>query len=428
MHTKKITPFSAILISINIIIGAGFFINLASLAGFVGIWGFLNYILGAVILLPIVLCMAELASANPVPGGIYVYAKKYLHPVAGFMSGWSYFMAKATSVAVLVNVFVSFFRGMSVQLQAIPHLVLCYSMLTMLMTLNILGLSIGGVIQYFFMSMKIIPILFIAIASYFCFDASFLHFDTTLLSNVLGSLPVVVFAFTSFEVICSIAHLIENPAKNIRRIMLTAFGIVSVVYITLQFGMYAALGSSLAGSEKPVYLLGLKLLPNYPSIALAVTVLIFGSVIAGAFGVLTSNCWNLFALAQDKLLPGHTLLTTLNKNNVPWVCLGIEALIAATILFISVDQVALQNMAVFCVCLAYLLSACAAFKAVAIEKNMRLSRIVPAMALVSCAYLMTLCIKKLWGSGLSITFLSLFSLGIVAVLWQQKKLYVKKNR
>lgn len=421
MHVKKITPLSAILISINIIVGAGFFINLAPLAGFVGIWGFLNYILGAIILLPIVLSMAELASANPVPGGIYVYSKKYLHPVAGFMSGWCYFMAKATSAAVLVNVFISFFRSMSVTLQAVPHLILCYSMLVILMSLNILGLSIGGMIQYFFMSMKIIPILFIAVASCFCFDMSFLHFDTALLTGVLGSLPVVVFAFTSFEVVCSIAHLIENPTKNIRRIMLTAFGIVSVIYITLQFGIYAALGTSLAGSEKPVYLLGLKLLPQYPAIALAITVLIFGSVIAGAFGVLTSNCWNLFALAQDKLLPGYVILTNLNRNNIPWVCLTLEALISAIILFISVDQVALQNMAVFCVCLAYFLSACAAFKAVSFEKNMRLPKIVPVIALLSCFYLMMLCVKKLWGSGLSIAFLSLFCLGIVAVVWQRIK-------
>ena len=418
MELKKITPISAILISVNIIVGAGIYINMNKLAVCTGVWGGLIYWLGALILLPIVLCLAELAMHNPMPGGMYVYARKYLHPMVGFMSGWSYFMAKATSVALLVHVFVSFFEEMIPSLSVYTSSYLSLGVIALLIFLNSCGVTIGGIIQYFFATMKFIPILFIMIAAWNCFNPQNISWVWQDSFEIGAALPLVVFALLSFEVVCSIGHLVSEP-KKIRFIILMAFGLVSFLYGILQFLMFGSLGYFLGVSSKPVMTLGIIAFPQFEYLTYLVNGLIFTSVIAGAFGVLTSNCWNLFALAKDKLLPGNQYFMFLTKKNIPLVCLLIEGMISGCILMISSDLIALQNMAVFCVCITYFLNCCAAFIAVQQDKTIALSIWIPAMALVSSFYLMFLCTKKLWGSGLSFAFLSLFLFGIIAFLWQE---------
>ena len=76
-QATTIRPLVAVLICINSIIGAGLFINPRPLTQFAGPYGFLVYMLGALLLTPLVLSVAELAKLHPVAGGLYVYSKTH---------------------------------------------------------------------------------------------------------------------------------------------------------------------------------------------------------------------------------------------------------------------------------------------------------------------------------------------------------------
>ena len=141
---NQINLLTAILINVNIILGAGLFINPKPLTQFAGPFGFVSYILAAIIILPIVLIIAKLATKSQEPGGLYVYSKNYINPTVGFISAWSYFLGKTSSAALLAHIFVSFFQRNIIFLQSIPTIILDRLLIFFLVFINIIGVKIGS--------------------------------------------------------------------------------------------------------------------------------------------------------------------------------------------------------------------------------------------------------------------------------------------
>jgi amino acid transporter len=160
VQKNGISPVVGVLICINTMIAAGLFINPNKLTLLAGPLGFLGYLLSALILFPLLLCIAELAKLHPVSGGLYVYSKTYINAGAGFLSGWAYFVGKTTSVALLMHKFVEFFQPKFSILASVPILALDFSLIFVLIGLNVLGMSVGGNVQYLFTLLKGVPIIF----------------------------------------------------------------------------------------------------------------------------------------------------------------------------------------------------------------------------------------------------------------------------
>src|SRR5437870_4968280 len=99
----KISLPSAVLININIMLGAGIFINTANLAKRSAELGALMYLLVGLLMLPLILSIAQLLRLHPA-GGFYVFAQKEINPFAGFLSGWCYFTAKLASCMLMIHV------------------------------------------------------------------------------------------------------------------------------------------------------------------------------------------------------------------------------------------------------------------------------------------------------------------------------------
>jgi len=415
MVSSKISPFKAILICINSMIGAGLFISARPLTQYAGAFGFLDYILAACILFPLILCIAELASLHPVAGGLYVYSRTYLGQWPGFISGWGYFVGKTTSAAVLMHNFVNFFYIRIHALQAVPLLLLDCLMLFSIVAINSAGVSIGGRIQYFFTILKMIPILFaFGVGFVYCDLRNFK--DLLDLQSIIYAIPIAIFPLLGFEVICAVANMVEGAQQNIRRILITAFLLVAAIDISFQFITFGILGNNLKDIHEPILTLGLKVLANYPLLASAINGAVFASIIGACFSLLTSNCWNLHTIARYGHLPAGSLLTKLNKFNVPWVSLLVEAAIGCIILLITKDQVPLQYMAVFSQAICYLTSSVAALYAVKTAATKRLSLAIPLFSILSCLVILGICLGRLISFGLSASFLIVLGVGFVLAL------------
>lgn len=413
--TQEIGILRGVLININIMIGASLFVNPNPLANLVGPWGFCSYLLCALLFLPVILSIAELATLHPVSGGLYVYSKEHLHPFAGFISGWSYFIGKTASCAFLTDAFVKYFYTRIPALQGYPRIYYDFLLIGLMILANIYGMRIGGRIQYLFTTLKMIPAFFVIVVGAFYFTAT--NFDApALLHNMGNTLPIVALAYSGFEVTCLIAHMIKDSHKNARTVILTSFATVVVIYALFQMAIFGALGYSLTTTNEPVLALANKAFAAYPLVGALINGFVFCSVMGGCFGILTSNCWNLHRLGHDKLLPFNTLLTRVNAQSVPWVSLIIEGLIICTILAVNTQQVALQNMAIFGIVISYLLSTLAAFAASRHGKLRRLYQWIPLAGIVSCFLILIMCLQKLFSSGLSTPFIVLFFTGTVATL------------
>lgn len=414
-HREEIGILRGMLININIMIGASLFVNPIPLSKLVGPWGFVSYLLCALLFLPIILTIAELASEHPVSGGLHVYSKEYLHPFAGFVSGWSYFIGKLTSCAFLTDTFVKFFYVRIDAMQSYPRILFDCLFIALLIGANCAGVRIGGKIQYLFTALKLIPILFVVTVGLSFFNGSF--FDSPeLLSNLGSTLPIVAFSFSGFEVTCLIAHLIKDSKRNARKVIVGSFCAGVALYTLFQLCIYGALGGLLSTSTEPVLTFGHTLFAASPWIGALFNSFVFCAIVGSSFGILTSNCWNLHRLGAEGLLPFSKALTTVNRNAVPWVSLIIEGALICAILAISTQQIALQNMSIFCVVISYLLSVVAAVAAIRTGSALRIYSWIPYAAIMSCCVILTFCLQRLASSGLSTAFALLFGMGIVGTL------------
>ncbi len=396
-------------------IGAGLFINPKPLTLIAGPLGFIGYILGAIVLMPIIYCTAELASLHPVSGGIYVFARSYLGPVAGFLSCWSYFVGKTSSAALMAHKFMQFLQGAIPALEHVPILLCDFILIFSLIGLNLAGMFIGGRSQYIFTAMRIIPLLAAFAVGFALFNGNNFQVVFSDLGNVFLSLPIAVFAFLGFEMICAVGHLIQDSKKNIKRVILSSFAIVATLSVLFQLAIFGVLGLSLQSTESPLGKLFEVAMSTFPILGSCLGAMVFVAILGTCFGILTSNCWNLFTLASNNHLPFKSFLTRVSANNVPWGSLLAHGTISCTFLAITTDQISLQNMTVFAQVISYFFTTFAALSAVKWFKATPMPTWIPQLGIASSLCVLSLALLRIINSGVSFSFAAILLVGIVSM-------------
>jgi len=419
MQKSKISLVTATLICINAVLGGGLFVNPTPLTRYAGSWGFVGYLLAGVILLPLIITLSELTRLHPVSGGLYVYSKEYLGPGLGFLSGWSYFLARTCSPALLIHFFITFLQATFPALQAYPTLLLDYLLIFTFIAMNILGVHIGGAVQILISMLKAIPIGFVICTSLFLikpFQATQKIISSPEVSNII---PIALYAIIGFEIICSIGGLVQNPKKNIRRALLISFGVVVSIATLFQFSIYRVLQHDLAYIKAPILGYAQAIFPLSPLFAITLNTLAFISVVFGGFSLLTGNAWNLAILAKNGHFPFADKLTKVNKYQVPWVSLLIEGILSCLVLTITEHQVPLQNVIIFALFISYTLSSIALLKAV-VTKNVTISKIIPVCSTILCLFVVGLTFKNLLTYGISFSFIFIFLAGCLLSYFKTK--------
>ncbi len=407
----------ATLLCINTMMGAALFVNPKELTQMAGSFGFSGYVISAVILLPLIFSIAELARLHPVSGGLYVYSKTYLNSGFGFLSGWSYFISKAVASGFLAHVFTLFLKSSIPALTHIPTFFIACLIIFSFVLLNSLGVRAGGRIQYVCTALKIAPILFAFACGYFLFSPEHFTSSQVSLNGLLNIIPLSLYAFAGFEIICAVGGFVHNPEKNIRRAIFIAFFTVAAVYISFSVILYGVVGSDLAISENSLFSLGIKTFPKAPFLGQFFNGFVFASIIGSAFSVFTSNSWNFHSLADNQHLPFSHVLAKVNNVQAPWVSLLVQAVIACLALAISHDQVPLQNMSVLALFISSLLTSLSAYRAVGKNGNeMHLARWIPMLAVLICSYIILLCFGNIVKFGVSRSFLTVFLTGCALAL------------
>ena len=89
----------AIGLGLGSILGTGVFVSLAIVTGVAGPWAPIAVGLAGLLATCNGLSSAQLAAAHPVSGGTYEYGHKFVHPMAGYVAGWMFLVAKSASAA-----------------------------------------------------------------------------------------------------------------------------------------------------------------------------------------------------------------------------------------------------------------------------------------------------------------------------------------
>lgn len=429
-HSHKLSLWSAFLININVMFGTGVFINTVNLAKLAGSLGFLSYLFVALLILPLIFSIAALLRRHP-SGGFYTYGAKDISPFAGFLSAWAYFTAKLASATLLIHVFSSLLRTIIPSLQIVNPLIFDMIIIGLFTWLNMLNMKTGTNIMYTFFILKVTPILFAVLSGIYLYKFWSIPPHTLLWPGIPSTIPLVLYAFTGFEACCSISRSIDNAEKNAPKAVLYSYLFVVFITIAYQFIFFATVGTTLMAQENFLGAFPTLLHTLFPfsqrladHMVAIMHIALATSALGGSYGILFSNHWNLYALAQHNHTFFKNALTTLNRHYIPTMCVISEiALCILYLLLTGGNQIPLQQISVLGCTIAYTLSILGmllvAQKGILIYINHWIVR----LALGSCLLLISACIRNFIINGMHslILFGALLMIGIGMFWWTSSR-------
>ena len=205
-------------------------------------------------------------------------------------------------------------------------------------------------IQYLFLSTKILPILFVIFSGLHYADIINIQAPHLLWEGIPVALPLILFCFLGFEANCSLSRVIDQPEKNIPKAIIISFCIVLSFIFLYQTIFYMSMGSILGTAKSYLEIFPLllgKVIPNQAEfLAPLISTTIGIAALGGAYGILYTNPWNLYTLAEQNAIPKATFFKQLNKYSIPYVCVIAEGILCCSyILWLKGSQIPLQYTA-----------------------------------------------------------------------------------
>jgi len=414
-------------------LGVGLFINTTELAERAGILGALSYVTIGVLLLPLIFSIAQLLRLYPI-GGFYAFGTQSMNSFAGFISTWSYFISKLASTILVIHIFVLLIQEAIPVFSLFNPLMLDSIMLTIISLLNLFNIKTGSTIQAWTMVFKMIPIAFLIFVGIFFMQGSNFVVTQPILPSITGTLPLVLYAMLGFEAACSLSSKIKNAHKNAPLAVLISYGLIILLYCLYQLIFYGVLGTTLAQQldfREAFPMLLHYVLPHTGQLT-SVLIIIFhlaiaASALGAAYGMIYSNMWNLYILAEHHHTFAADKLTLFNKQQIPFLCVIVESIICLIYLATTHgNQLSLQKIGAFGITITYIIST---LSLLVVRYRNRESLWLPLCGLANCIILLIACINSFFETGMVDLgiFMLLFCFGIF-MFWYQTNIPTKSTQ
>ncbi len=316
----KISYFAAVLMSINIMVGAGILYAVGPMTATAGSFSFMGWPLIGLLLFPVVWSISKAGQLFPGEGGFYNYCSEGISPIAGFIAQWGFFlgyMGTAASLAtvlrdgIIKNSGIEFFH----EYPFVFNLIL----VSFYILINLIPVEKLSRIQSIATLLKITPLVMAIGLLFFYFDKD-LSFDISALKNIGLTASTVLFSYWGFETCCSIGGLLKDGPQKVGSVILTGFFITVALYCLFHLGVLYIMGAenlaTYGAIEFPRFL-GLS--PALQSaIQLGIASAILLSWANSILGASLANITNLNQLASKKLFLGHETLTIVNRYDRPY--------------------------------------------------------------------------------------------------------------
>lgn len=265
-YARQLGLFSATMLVVGGIIGAGIFLNPAIVAQRVGsgpatmvTWG-----LGACIAIVGAFVFAELGARAPRAGGGYVYLRDAFGPFPAFLYGWALFLMISTgAIAAVAMTFVNY----AIALAGVPiawgtPLAVCA--IAVLTAVNIVGVAPAAITQNIATVLKLAAIVFLVVVAFVAPDRSMQLAATQAAPLIVpvgavqwvlafaAALVPVLFAFGGWQQTNFIAEELRDAKRDLPRALILGVLIVVAAYLLVNLAYLRALGvDGLAASRAP---------------------------------------------------------------------------------------------------------------------------------------------------------------------------------
>ncbi|MEV0996572.1 APC family permease [Nonomuraea sp. NPDC050202] len=303
---RRLGTTDAVVVGLSAMIGAGVFAAFAPAAAAAGHWLLASLALAAVVAYCNATSSARLAALYPESGGTYVYGRRRLGPLWGYLAGWGFTVGKTASCAAMALTFGSY---------ALPGLErpLAIAAVAVLTLLNLFGVQRSAGVARIIVAF-VLAVLVIVILAGLAGDGSAgfgwsAHPPGTEVSlradgwGVMQGAGLLFFAFAGYARIATLGEEVRDPARTIPRAVGIALGITLAVYALVAVAALRTLRPELlATSDAPLADLVRRAGFGWlaPVVGAGAAVAALGALLALLLGVSRT----VLAMARERDLPG----------------------------------------------------------------------------------------------------------------------------
>ena len=239
----------AVVIGVGSMVGAGVFTVWSPAAAAAGTALLVGLGIAAVVALCNATSSARLAAVHPESGGAYVYGRRQLGPVWGFLAGWGFVVGKTASCAAIALTVGAYLWPSAERIVAVAAV-------AGVTIVNLGGLTRTAAVTRLILAVTLAVLAVVVIAGW-AGDA-----DVGRLApldagpfDVLRSAGFLFFAFAGYARIATLGEEVRDPAWTIPRAIVRALAFVLVVYTIVAVTTLAVVPvDDLAATQAPLQL------------------------------------------------------------------------------------------------------------------------------------------------------------------------------
>ena len=349
MLERRLSPFDAAAIIVANVIGGGILFRSPAVAAAIPdpVWFLCAWAAGGVLAFMGAMAYAELAALRPKAGGEYVYLREAYGPLAGFLTGWTSFVAGfsgaiAASAVFFIVTLDRFVPGIANgdALLAIPvpltpiaftfsiHTLTASALIVLFAIIHILGVGPGRAASNVLTTLKILAFVVFILFGLSAGTGSPANLTgavgpVTLTGWLFAMIPVM-FTYSGWNAASYMAEEIRDPGRNVPKALILGTAGVVVIYLLINvlYLYVIPIGELGAARGSVLDVVADRLLGQRAGNIMAVVALV--GLAAGI------NAWTFagprvyFAMARDGLFFRRT--AAINRHNVPAAALIAQAI------------------------------------------------------------------------------------------------------
>lgn len=349
----------------------GIVLTLQLITSLAGVAAPLAYLIAFVIVLTLGLSLTQLAKHLASAGGYYTYVSRTVHPRAGFLTAWLYFLYDPTSAAINLAFMGYFFEGtLKAEYGIVFPWWLFFLIGTAIITLLVYcGVEISARTMVMLGVAEIIIVVALALTGLFepgPGGINFHSYNPTRATSPNGLyLGVVfsIFAFSGFESVAPLAEESEDPHRNLPRSIIFSILLMGAFYLFCSWALLIGWGTNNLQSlvravENPTFQLGKRLWgPGWILLFVAV----INSILAVSIASTNAATRVFFAMGRSGSLP-RALAKVHPRYRTPVNAIWLQTFLTLTIglglgLWIGPDQEFYFMGVAITLCLVFIYSA-----------------------------------------------------------------------
>ncbi|MEE8459413.1 MAG: APC family permease, partial [Phycisphaerales bacterium] len=351
---KELSLLGVYAIATGTTLSAGFFLLPGLAAEQAGPAVVLSYVIAALLVVPAMLSIVELATAMPRAGGAYYFLDRSLGPVAGTVGGlgtWLALVLKSAFALVGMGAYIGLLFDMVGDrypatgefLNRFGPYSIAAGLAIFFGFVNLLGArKSGGIQKLLVFGLLVILTGFIAQGGRHVQWSNFTGFFDAGFESIIATAGLVFISYVGVTNIASISEEVKDPERNLPRGIFLALGTAVVVYILGIGVMVGVIGSDeLSNTLTPVEVVAERFAGTTGVWLVSLAAMLAFSSVANA-GILSASRYPL-AMARDNLVP--SIFGTLSKRAAPSVAIFVT--VGAILLFLVLlrDPVGIAKLA-----------------------------------------------------------------------------------